>query len=77
MKPTAAETDRGMPATANPKTPPMRAKGTLSRTMRQSWTEPNSEKSKRNVNNSARGMTSLSRDMARTWFSNSPPQVIS
>ena len=77
MKPTAALTDRGMRAAASPRTPPMRASGTFSMMRAQSHTEPKAENSRRKVRRSDSGITSCSRAMARSWFSNSPPQVIS
>ena len=77
MKPTAALTDSGMRAAARPSTPPMSASGTFNRIRAQSHTDPKARNSRMNVNRSDRGMTSLNRSIALSWFSNSPPQVIS
>ena len=77
MNPTAAATESGMRASIRPMTPPISAKGTLSSTIRQSATDPNSEKSSTKVMSRASGMTRRRRAMARSWFSNSPPQSTS
>ncbi len=75
MKPTAALTDRGTPATSSAKAPPVRANGTVSRMARALRPEFIAAYRRPRTASTASGTTILSRASARCWFSNSPPHV--
>ena len=75
MNPTEAGTDRYSPVRTSAKTPPMRAKGMLTRTISAWRIEPNVVKSRTKMSPIATGTTTDRRAAARCWFSNWPPQV--
>ena len=73
MNPTAAATDIGMSASHNPNTPPVNAKGTLKSVSNARGKLLKALKSSSSVSSSATGTTWISRFIARSLFSNSPP----
>ena len=76
MNPIAADTLRWMPVTYSARIPPMSANGTLMRISAACFNAPNALKSKRKIRNTLSGTMTLSRAMARCWFSNSPPHAV-
>ena len=54
----------------------MSANGTFSENERRVFTDPNALKRTTKISRMLSGTMTLSRAMARCWFSNSPPQVV-
>ena len=75
MKPTAAETENGMPRSHSAKTPPVSASGTALNTSSASRAEPSAPNSSRKISTKHAGTTIISRWRAAARFSNCPPQV--
>ena len=76
MKPIAADTDSGMPNTHSATKPPISANGTLTRISTASCTDLKASNSSTKISSSEIGTTTDSRFIARSWFSNSPDQVM-
>ncbi|MNT74242.1 hypothetical protein D3C72_2130470 [compost metagenome] len=70
MKPTAAETEKGIPLSSRASAPPTRAKGTQAKTSPASVTEPSAMNSSTPIRTKTMGMTSPSLCSARFRFSN-------
>ena len=75
MNPTEAGTDKYIPERKSDSTPPIRAKGRLTRTRRASRTESKVRKRRSRISPIVTGRMTASRRMALCWFSNCPPQV--
>ena len=73
MKPIAVETLRLILSATMVRIPPTRAKGRLTITRKAFRMDPRAEKSIRKMSRTETGTTTLSRFMARCWFSNCPP----
>ncbi len=73
MKPTEAERLRLRPRIQRAAMPPTSAKGTLRMTSAAWRTRPKVRKSSRKMIASEAGITTMSRRVARCWFSNCPP----
>ena len=76
MKPTAAEIERCIPASASPATPPISVNGTIARISSAVGIDRNAQNSSTKMPSSDSGTITFSRATARCWFSNWPPQVI-
>ena len=76
MKPIAADTDKGMFNTHKATKPPTKAIGTLIKINPAVLIDPNALKSNTKINNNEIGTTSDKRFIARSWFSNSPDQLM-
>ena len=76
MKPMAADTDRGIENTHSATKPPMRAKGTFTRISAAMRNDLKASNSNTKISRSDMGTTTESRFMARSWFSNSPDQLM-
>jgi hypothetical protein len=73
MKPTEADRFRFSPRIQSAAMPPTRAKGTFRITSSAWRTRPKVRNSSRKMIASDAGITSVSRRVARCWFSNCPP----
>lgn len=65
-----------MPLISNARTPPIRAKGMLQMMISASLKDLKASKSSTKMSRMDSGTTSIRRFMARSWFSNSPDQVM-
>ena len=76
MKPTAAETENGMPRSQSATMPPDSASGTALKTSSASRAEPSAANRIRKIITKQAGTTMVRRSRAEARFSNCPPQVI-
>ena len=74
MKPTAAETDMGMPRSHRAATPPESASGTAVKTSTASSAQPSAESRSRKISAKHAGTTSARRACAAARCSNCPPK---
>ncbi len=76
MKPIAADTDSGIPVISSAKMPPIMANGMLSMISSALLNDWNASNSRMKISNTDNGTTTASRAIARSWFSNSPDQLM-
>ncbi|MCY1229487.1 hypothetical protein D9M72_418510 [compost metagenome] len=76
IKPIAADTDSGMPVRNSANTPPISANGMFEMISVALLNDLNALNSSRKITSTDSGTTIDSRAMARSWFSNSPDQLI-
>src|SRR5690625_3974594 len=74
IKPTAADTEKGIPRISKASAPPTKARGTQANTRPASLMLPRARNSSTPINAKTNGTTTISRCSARWRFSNWPPQ---